>query len=96
MVQEVIRFLKVDTNFMNIRPLRYSLVLDPHPDTLQHVAPSITKRYLKLQDALLSSFHQNEVKYFRISFLKMKKNIEGKSNGCEKYYKNRSEFILCS
>lgn len=61
MVQEIVRFLKADTAFMNIRPLRYSVVLDPHPDTLQHASPSITKRNLKLQDALLSSFHHNEV-----------------------------------
>lgn len=61
MVQEIVRFLKADTAFMNIRPLRYSLVLDPHPDTLPHVAAAITKRNLKLRDAVLSSFHQNEV-----------------------------------
>ncbi|KAF7825941.1 protein SCAI [Senna tora] len=66
-VQEIVRFLKADTAFMNIRPLRYSVVLDPHPDTLQHVSPSITKRNLKLQDALLSSFHHNEVKFSELT-----------------------------
>ncbi|KAM1350925.1 hypothetical protein PS1_004802 [Malus domestica] len=30
-IQEIVRFLKADTAFMNIRPLRYSIVLDCHP-----------------------------------------------------------------
>lgn len=59
MVQELHRFLKADTAFMNIRPLRYSTVLDPHPDLL----PSATKRSLRLRDAVLSSYHHNEVRY---------------------------------
>ncbi|XP_061360062.1 uncharacterized protein LOC133304096 isoform X2 [Gastrolobium bilobum] len=66
-VQEIVRFLKADTAFMNIRPLRYSLVLDPHPDTLPHVSAAITKRNLKLRDAVLSSFHQNEVKFSELT-----------------------------
>ncbi|KAL3010017.1 hypothetical protein AAZX31_07G116700 [Glycine max] len=66
-VQEIVRFLKADTAFINIRPLRYSLVLDSHPDTLPHVAAAITKRHLKLQDAVLSSFHPNEVKYSELT-----------------------------
>ncbi|KAJ8771317.1 hypothetical protein K2173_026494 [Erythroxylum novogranatense] len=63
-VQEIIRFLKADSAFMNIRPLRYSLVLDPHPDSLPHVA---TKRNLKLRDAILSTYHHNEVKYSELT-----------------------------
>jgi hypothetical protein len=59
-VQEISRFLKADTTFMNIRPLRYSLVLDLHPDSLPRVA---TRRSLKLRDAILSSYHHNEVRY---------------------------------
>ncbi|KAG5042923.1 hypothetical protein AAZX31_03G085800 [Glycine max] len=66
-VQEILRFLKAETAFMNIRPLRYSLVLDSHPDTLPHVAAAITKRHLKLRDAVLSSFHPNEVKYSELT-----------------------------
>jgi len=60
-VVEIGRFLKVDTGFMNVRPVRYSLVLDSHPDTLPRVPVSIAKRNLKLRDAVLSSFHYNEV-----------------------------------
>lgn len=60
-LQEIVRFLKADTAFMNIRPLRYSLVLDPHPDTLPHVPVAIAKRNLRLRDVVLASFHLNEV-----------------------------------
>ncbi|KAF9670355.1 hypothetical protein SADUNF_Sadunf13G0059700 [Salix dunnii] len=63
-VQEISRFLKADTTFMNIRPLRYSLVLDLHPDSLPRVA---TRRSLKLRDAILSSYHHNEVKFSELT-----------------------------
>ncbi|XP_031276077.1 protein SCAI-like [Pistacia vera] len=66
-VQEIVRFLKADTAFMNIRPLRYSLVLDPHPDALLHVATSAANRSLRLRDAILSSYHYNEVKFSELT-----------------------------
>ncbi|KAK9273801.1 hypothetical protein L1049_018611 [Liquidambar formosana] len=66
-VQEIGKFLKADTAFMNIRPLRYSLVLEPHPDSLPHVAASVTKRNLRLRDAILSSYHHNEVKFSELT-----------------------------
>lgn len=59
-IQEITKFLKVDTSFMNIRPLRYSLMLDLHPDSLPHVVN--VKRKLKLGDAILCSYHPNEVR----------------------------------
>ncbi|KAF9624256.1 hypothetical protein IFM89_009164 [Coptis chinensis] len=59
-VQEIVRFLKVDTAFMNIRPLRFSLVLDSSTDNIQ-LSPSFDgKRGLKLRDAVLCSYHHNE------------------------------------
>ncbi|PWA68372.1 hypothetical protein CTI12_AA309280 [Artemisia annua] len=61
-IQEITKFLKVDTGFMNIRPLIYSLTLDLHPDNLPPVAN--VKRNLKLGDAILCSYHPNEVKFF--------------------------------
>ncbi|KAH9771169.1 Signal transducer [Citrus sinensis] len=64
-VQEIVRFLKADTAFMNIRPLRYSLVLDPRPDDLPHVSASV--RSLKLRDAILSSYHHNEIKFSELT-----------------------------
>lgn len=66
-VQEVVRFLKADTAFMNIRPLRYSLVLDPHPDVLPHVAAPVARKNLRLRDAVLSSYHHNEVKFSELT-----------------------------
>ncbi|KAB2049438.1 hypothetical protein ERO13_A13G158900v2 [Gossypium hirsutum] len=66
-VQEIVRFLKADTAFMNIRPLRYSLVLDPHPDVLPHVAAPVARKNLRLRDAVLSSYHHNEVKFSELT-----------------------------
>ncbi|KAJ9680356.1 hypothetical protein PVL29_019621 [Vitis rotundifolia] len=66
-VQEIVRFLKADTAFMNTRPLRYSLVLDPSPDCLPQVSISIGKRNLRLRDAILSSYHHNEVKFSELT-----------------------------
>lgn len=78
MVQEIVRFLKADTAFMNIRPLRYSLILDPHPDALLGVVTSAAKRSLKLREAILSSYHYNEVRYHkRYSFFLFLLSIYG-------------------
>ncbi|XP_010240848.1 PREDICTED: protein SCAI isoform X2 [Nelumbo nucifera] len=66
-VQEIVRFLRADTAFMNIRPLRYSLVIDTPPDSLPHVASLEGKRNLKLRDAILSSYHHNEVKFTELT-----------------------------
>lgn len=65
-VQEIVRFLKADAAFMNIRPLRYSLLLDPHPDSF-HVSPSVARRNLRLRDVILSSYHNNEVKFSELT-----------------------------
>lgn len=64
-VQEIVKFLKADPAFMNIRPLRYSVVLDLHPDCLPQVVEA--KRKLRLRDALLCSYHSNEVKYSELT-----------------------------
>uniref|UniRef100_A0A1J3JX70 Protein SCAI n=1 Tax=Noccaea caerulescens TaxID=107243 RepID=A0A1J3JX70_NOCCA len=61
--QEIVRFLKSDTAFMNIRPLRYSLVLDPNLDA----GTPRASRSLRLTDAILSSYHCNEVKYSELT-----------------------------
>ncbi|XP_010558684.1 PREDICTED: protein SCAI-like isoform X2 [Tarenaya hassleriana] len=66
-VQEIARFLKADTAFMNVRPLRYSLVLDPNLDFLQHAGTPLAGRSLRLTDAILSSYHYNEVKYSELT-----------------------------
>ncbi|OMP05804.1 hypothetical protein COLO4_08540 [Corchorus olitorius] len=66
-VQEIVRFLKADTAFMNIRPLRYSLILDPHPDVLPQVAAPVARKNLRLRDAILSSYHYNEIKFSELT-----------------------------
>lgn len=60
-VQEIVRFMKVDTAFMNFRPLRYCSIFDSHPASLPYVARFHAKKVLKFQDALLTSYHRNEV-----------------------------------
>ncbi|CAB4283767.1 unnamed protein product [Prunus armeniaca] len=66
-VQEIVRFMKVDTAFMNVRPLRYSALFDSHPSSLPYVARFHAKRVLKFQDALLTSYHRNEVKFAELT-----------------------------
>ncbi|KAM1181886.1 hypothetical protein ACFX13_000448 [Malus domestica] len=66
-VQEIARFMKVDTAFMNVRPLRYSTLFDSHPASLPYVTRFHAKRVLKFQDALLTSYHHNEVKFAELT-----------------------------
>ncbi|KAB2597470.1 protein SCAI-like [Pyrus ussuriensis x Pyrus communis] len=66
-VQEIARFMKVDTAFMNVRPLRYSTLFDSNPASLPYVTRFHAKRVLKFQDALLTSYHRNEVKFAELT-----------------------------
>ncbi|XP_011093434.1 protein SCAI [Sesamum indicum] len=80
-IQEIVKFLKVDTAFMNIRPLRYSVVLELHPDCFPHVMDA--KRKLRLRDALLCSYHPNEVKFSELSLdnFRMLQSLEWEPSG---------------
>ncbi|XP_031392698.1 protein SCAI isoform X3 [Punica granatum] len=82
-VQEIVRFLKADTAFMNIRPLRYSLVLDPHPDSLPRASAAVTTRTLRLRNAVLSSYHNNEVKFSELTIdtFRMLQSLEWEPSG---------------
>uniref|UniRef100_A0A7N0TSI7 Protein SCAI n=1 Tax=Kalanchoe fedtschenkoi TaxID=63787 RepID=A0A7N0TSI7_KALFE len=64
---EISRFTKVDTASLNIRPLRYSPMIDPHPNSAPSVARFHAKKILKFQDALLTSYHRNEVKFSELT-----------------------------
>ncbi|GAV81459.1 DUF3550 domain-containing protein [Cephalotus follicularis] len=66
-VQEIVRFMKVDTSFMNARPLRYCTMFDSYSASLPYVAKFHTKKVLKFQDALLTSYHRNEVKFAELT-----------------------------
>ncbi|XP_031502756.1 uncharacterized protein LOC116265904 isoform X2 [Nymphaea colorata] len=65
-LHEMVRFIRVDSDFMNIRPLRYSLVLDAHFESIPHVS-SENKRALHLRSAILCSYQHNEVKFTEIT-----------------------------
>ncbi|XP_057800334.1 uncharacterized protein LOC131015881 [Salvia miltiorrhiza] len=80
-IQEIVKFLKADTAFMNLRPLRYSVVLDLHPDCLPHVTD--VKRKLRLRDVLLCSYHPNEVKFSELTLdtFRMLQNLEWEPSG---------------
>ncbi|XP_042494935.1 protein SCAI-like isoform X1 [Macadamia integrifolia] len=65
--QEVVRFLKADIAFINARPLRYCAIFDSHPTSLPYVARFHAKKVLKLKDALLMSYHWNEVKFIELT-----------------------------
>lgn len=66
-VQEIVRFMKVETAFMNVRPLRYCNLFDSYPSSIPYVARFHAKKMLKFRDALLASYHRNEVNGFRCS-----------------------------
>jgi hypothetical protein len=59
-VQEIVRFTKADMGF-SFRPMRYCATFDSHQASLPYVARFHAKRVLKFHDALLASYHRNEV-----------------------------------
>ncbi|CAJ1938157.1 unnamed protein product [Sphenostylis stenocarpa] len=65
-VQEINRFTKVDKGF-SFRPMRYCATFDNHRASLPCVARFHAKRVLKFQDALLTSYHRNEVKFAELT-----------------------------
>ncbi|GAB4847252.1 hypothetical protein Ancab_026293 [Ancistrocladus abbreviatus] len=66
-VQEIVRFMKADASSVNARPLRYCATFDSHPDSLPYVARFHAKKVLKLQDAVLTSYHHNEIKFAELT-----------------------------
>ncbi|XP_028752342.1 protein SCAI isoform X2 [Neltuma alba] len=65
-VQEIVRFTKAENGFA-IRPLRYCVITDTHQASLPYVARFHAKRVLKFRDALLTSYHRNEVKFAELT-----------------------------
>ncbi|KAK1410685.1 hypothetical protein QVD17_37224 [Tagetes erecta] len=62
-LQEMARFMQVDAAITKMRPLRYCLRFDSYPNSVQYVARFHASKVLKLRDALLMSYHRNEVKF---------------------------------
>lgn len=60
-MQEITRFTKADTALMYSRPLRYCAMFESYPASLPYVARFHAKKVLKFRDALLTSYHRNEV-----------------------------------
>ncbi|CAK9163285.1 unnamed protein product [Ilex paraguariensis] len=87
-VQEISRFVKANTAFMDIRPLRYCAILDSYPTSLPYVARFHAKKVLKFQDALLTSYHWNEVKYAELTLdtFRMLQCLEWEPSGS--FYQN--------
>lgn len=64
--KEVVRFVAADAMFDDARPVRYSLLFDPHPMALPTIVGPYGKpgapKLLKLREAILTSYHHNEVR----------------------------------
>lgn len=61
MVQELVRFTKADFSSLIVRPFRYCALFDSYPLSRPYVARFHANKVLKFQDALLTSYHKNEV-----------------------------------
>ncbi|XP_022751106.1 protein SCAI-like isoform X3 [Durio zibethinus] len=68
-VQEIVRFMNVDTTFTitSARPFRYCAMLDCHPNSVAYMARFHAKKVLKFRDAILMSYHRNEVKFAELT-----------------------------
>uniref|UniRef100_A0A5B6YMT1 Protein SCAI n=1 Tax=Davidia involucrata TaxID=16924 RepID=A0A5B6YMT1_DAVIN len=82
-VQEIVRFTKADTALTTVRPLRYCAMFDSYPTSLPYVARFHAKKVLKFQDALLTSYHRNEVKFAELTLdtFKMLQCLEWEPSG---------------
>ncbi|KAL2542098.1 Protein of unknown function (DUF3550/UPF0682) [Abeliophyllum distichum] len=72
-LQTVIRYNRLHIEFslripyLTHRPLRYHAIFDSYPASLPYVARFNAKRLLKFHDALLTSYHKNEVKFAELT-----------------------------
>ncbi|CAN6486658.1 unnamed protein product [Victoria cruziana] len=91
-LHEMVRFIRVDSDFINIRPLRYSLVLDGHFESIPHVS-SENKRALHLRSAILCSYQHNEVKFTELTLdtFRMLQCLEWEPSGS--FYRVRDSEI---
>lgn len=82
-MQEMVRFMKVDAPFSNTRPLRYCAMFDSYPSSLPYVARFHAKKVLKLRDALLMSYHRNEAKFAELTIdtFRMLQSLEWEPSG---------------
>ncbi|KAI7981064.1 Protein SCAI [Camellia lanceoleosa] len=88
-VQEIVRFMKVDTALIYFRPLRYCAKFDSYPASVPYVARFHATKVLKCRDALLTSYHRNEVKFAELTLdtFRMMQCLEWEPSGlfCQKH-----------
>ncbi|KAG6392740.1 hypothetical protein SASPL_146965 [Salvia splendens] len=82
-VQEIMRFTEADSGSTSSRPLRYTVMFDSYPASLPYVARFHAKRLLKFRDALLTSYHKNEVKFAELTLdtFRMLQSLEWEPSG---------------
>uniref|UniRef100_A0ACD5XVD8 Uncharacterized protein n=1 Tax=Avena sativa TaxID=4498 RepID=A0ACD5XVD8_AVESA len=66
-LQELERFLKADGAYKGSRSLRYDNLFDSYASNLASIARFHSKRVLKLKEAVLTSYHRNEVKFTELT-----------------------------
>lgn len=66
-IQDITRFLKADASCQNSRPLRYSVLLDSQPALFPSFSRLGGFKTLQLKDAILVSYHSNEVKFTELT-----------------------------
>ncbi|CAN8328515.1 unnamed protein product [Cochlearia groenlandica] len=66
-LQEINRFIESDTSLTYVRPIRYCAMLDSYPASQTYLARFHAKKLFRFRDALLASYHRNEVKYAEVT-----------------------------
>eukprot|EP00250_Pteridium_aquilinum_P017156 c23479_g1_i1 orf=531-2396(+) len=66
-IQDITRFMKADAPCQNSRPLRYSVLLDSLPTSFPPKSGLGGRKHLNLKDAILVSYHHNEVKFSELT-----------------------------
>uniref|UniRef100_A0A453L0R5 Uncharacterized protein n=1 Tax=Aegilops tauschii subsp. strangulata TaxID=200361 RepID=A0A453L0R5_AEGTS len=82
-LQELDRFLKADGAYKGSRSLRYDNLFDSYASNLASIARFHSKRVLKLKEAVLTSYHRNEVKFTELTLdtFRMLQSLEWEPTG---------------
>ncbi|KAG6515072.1 hypothetical protein ZIOFF_025452 [Zingiber officinale] len=82
-IQESARFLKADALIQIARPLRYNILFDAHQSSFSCISRFHSTRVLRLKDALLTSYHRNEIKLAELTLdtFRMLQCLEWEPNG---------------
>ncbi|VAI33304.1 hypothetical protein VPH35_090635 [Triticum aestivum] len=82
-LQELERFLKADGAYKGSRSLRYDNLFDSYASNLASIARFHSKRVLKLKEAVLTSYHRNEVKFTELTLdtFRMLQSLEWEPTG---------------